>query len=474
MQKANHFFWRAGFGPTPSMLCQSSKFNANIFFDAMWTASQLQYNSLQVVNNISEGLMNGLGEAGRLQNMTQEERREKVQKELVQKREEIKNLNLLWLDEMVHSHAQLREKMSLFWHGHFACRNLNSFYQQQLLEVIRKNALGNFADLLREVSQTPAMLQFLNNQQNRKGSPNENFAREVMELFTMGRGNYGENDIKEAARAFTGWGFNLQGQFVFRAFQHDEGQKTILGKTGNFNGDDVLDILLEQRETAAFITRKIYKFFVSDTEPNDTIVAKLANTFYTNNYDLKPLLKEIFTADWFYDERIATPKIKSPIEFLVGVRRILSLQLDNPASQLLMQRNLGQVLFYPPNVAGWPGGKNWIDGNSLVLRMKIGQLAGMSQPLNIDTKDDDDVDMGMRKNQRNGNQVVAKADWVKLEKALAEGKLNDYRSIAAELLQSRKLPDPNTVLNHLPANEAWPEKLKLISTLMATPEYQLC
>src|SRR5204863_9435969 len=143
--------------------------------------------------------------------------------------------------------------MAFFWHGHFACRNLNVFYQQGLLDIIRRNALGSFRDMLHEVSKSAAMLNFLNNQQNKKDHPNENFAREVMELFTLGRGNYTENDIKEAARAFTGWGATIGGEFAFRKFQHDDGQKNVLGKTGRFDGDDVLSILLEHRQTASFI-----------------------------------------------------------------------------------------------------------------------------------------------------------------------------------------------------------------------------
>src|SRR4030095_7613275 len=142
---------------------------------------------------------------------------------------------------MVNSRAQLREKMAFFWHGHFACRNLNVFYQQALLDVIRRNALGSFRDMLHEVSKSAAMLNFLNNQQNRKDHPNENFAREVMELFTLGRGNYTEHDIKEAARAFTGWSATLKGEFVFRKFNHDFGTKTVLGKSGDLTGEDVLD-----------------------------------------------------------------------------------------------------------------------------------------------------------------------------------------------------------------------------------------
>ena len=168
----------------------------------------------------------GVEEAGRQQKrkeLTADERK-MIQKK---QRESIRNLNLSWMEEMVKSSAQLREKMAFFWHGHFACRNLNIFYQQQLLDIIRRNALGNFRDMLHEVSKSAAMINFLNNNQNRKDHPNENFAREVMELFTLGRGHYTESDIKDAARAFTGWGANVQGEFIFRRFQHDAGSKTV-------------------------------------------------------------------------------------------------------------------------------------------------------------------------------------------------------------------------------------------------------
>src|SRR3984885_10579646 len=158
--------------------------------------------------------------------------------------------------------------MSPFWHGHFASRNVNVFYQETLLDIVRKGALGNFGDLLKEVSKRAAMINFLNNNQNRKDHPNENFAREVMELFTLGRGHYTEQDVKESARAFTGWGADLRGEFVFRKFQHDQGTKTVLGKTGNLDGDDVLNILLEQKQTARFISNKMFRFFVND-EPDE-------------------------------------------------------------------------------------------------------------------------------------------------------------------------------------------------------------
>ena len=157
-------------------------------------------------------------------------------------------LNNLWLNEMIHSPTQLNEKMALFWHGHFACRSTNPYFDQQYLDIIRKHALGNFATMLNEISKTPAMLQYLNNQQNKKDHPNENFAREVMELFTLGRGNYTEHDVKEAARAFTGFAFDKTGEFKFRKQQHDFDAKTFQGKTGDFSGEDILQIILAKKE----------------------------------------------------------------------------------------------------------------------------------------------------------------------------------------------------------------------------------
>ncbi len=217
--KNQHLLWRAAFGPMAEMAADLDTMPQKKLWNLLIKTSEKPPQKLDVASNLFGGLVKGM------QDLSQFDKLDKYQKKELQQqsREDLKNLNLRWLDEMINSEAQLRERMSLFWHGHFACRVINIFYQQQLLDVIRTNAFTNFGDLLRAVSKSPAMLQFLNNQQNKKKHPNENFAREVMELFTMGRGNYSENDIKEAARAFTGWGFNLQGEFVFRknhAFLH--------------------------------------------------------------------------------------------------------------------------------------------------------------------------------------------------------------------------------------------------------------
>jgi uncharacterized protein (DUF1800 family) len=217
--------WRAGFGPAAEQLEQLKNITPQQLFKALQKASAKKTDYIDVADNYLKGLLMGIDEAGKPQKKKELDAEEKKMVRNKQ-REGLKNLNLYWLNQMIGSEAQLREKIAFFWHGHFASRNINIFFQQQLLDVIRQNALGSFRDLLHAVSKSAAMLNFLNAQQNKKNHPNENFAREVMELFTMGRGHYSENDIKEAARAFTGWGANVKGEFQFRKFQHDTGIKT--------------------------------------------------------------------------------------------------------------------------------------------------------------------------------------------------------------------------------------------------------
>ena len=262
-----------------------------------------------------------------------------------QQKQQEKDLNLAWVNKMSTTNTPLVEKMTLFWHNHFACRTINAQFAQQLNNIQRANALGNFRTLLFQVAEAPAMLQFLNNQQNQKGRPNENFARELMELFTIGRGNYTEADIKESARSFTGYGFNRNGEFVNRKFTHDDGIKTFMGKTGNFNGEDIMNMLLEKKETAYFICNKLYKYLVNET-PDPTHVNAMADVFYKANYEIKPLLEYVFTADWFYDDKNTGNLIKSPIELIVGLNRQFYISYQRPEVLLQFQRVLGQVLFY--------------------------------------------------------------------------------------------------------------------------------
>jgi uncharacterized protein (DUF1800 family) len=484
-QKNQHLLWRAGFGPAVEQLGDLSKFSPHQFYKALVKASDKKPEYINVADNYLQGLMMGIDQAGKLQkkDLSPEEKKRTQQ----MSREGIRNLNLYWMKEMVDSGAQLREKMAFFWHGHFACRNLNIFYQQGMLDVIRVNALGNFGTLLRQVSKSAAMLNFLNNQQNRKDHPNENFAREVMELFTLGRGNYTEHDIKEGARAFTGWGANVQGEFVFRKFQHDDGSKIFLDRTGNFDGDEVLDILLEQKQTAKYIAGKIYKFLVND-QPDAPKVEWLADRFYKNNYDIAKLLEDIFTSDWFYDEKNVGVKIKSPVELLVGIQRILPMTLENDQALMLLQRVLGQLLFYPPNVAGWPGGKTWIDSSTLMMRMRIPQLINDEDEMNVKPKDDDDQMMGRKdtddqpvKRKGGGNsfgkqqQINANVDWSLYVKNLEKVSREELMNTMSGLLLQVKSSISNDIITQYADAGSRDSFIKSATIqIMSTPEYQMC
>lgn len=476
--KNQHLLWRAGFGPMAEEYHQLATASHKSYVNSLFKASAKGPQMIDVADTALKGLVMGVQDAGTKKRDLNPDERRRIRQ---QSRENIKSLNITWLNEMVDSDQQLREKMSLFWHGHFASRNINILYQQQLLDVIRQNALGNFGDLLREVSKSAAMINFLNNNQNKKGHPNENFAREVMELFTMGRGNYTENDIKEAARAFTGWGATLSGEFAFRKFQHDDGKKTVLGKTGNLNGDDVLNILLEHKQTATYITRKIYRFFVNDI-PDEAHVTWLADRFYQSRYNIKELMKDIFSSEWFYDAKNIGCRIKSPVELIVGIRRALPMKLENEQVQLLLQRILGQVLFYPPNVAGWPGGKNWIDSSSLMFRLRIPQLIFDNDEVTISPKDDDDQMMGMKElkkmgkmGKRGGQIISAAVDWEtylkKFDKVPREKLLH---SVAGILIQGVEPVSEKILSKYIDASSRENFIKTATIQLMSTPEYQLC
>ena len=477
--KNQHLLWRAAFGPMAENAASLDDLSHKKLWELLLKTSAKQPDKIDVASGTLDGLVKGVQDIAQMQKFTTEQKRAMAK----QSREDIKSLNLHWLAVMTNSEAQFREKMGLFWHGHFACRVFNIFYQQQLLHIVRTNAFGNFGELLRAVSKSPAMLQFLNNQQNRKQRPNENFAREVMELFTLGRGNYTENDVKEAARAFTGWGFNLQGEFVIRANQHDEGSKTFLGKTGNFNGDDIIDILLDQKQTALFITKKIYRYFVNE-KMDGSKVQWLAKRFYQNGYNIKKLMEDIFTSDWFYDEKNIGTKIKSPVELLVGIERLLPMELKNDSARLLFQRALGQVLFYPPNVAGWPGGKSWIDSSTLMLRLRIPQILTANETINIRPKSDDDVMMGqvtetkamLQKTAGYGSKnSSAVVDWQMTAKIFEQvSRENLLPKISETVLQTKTRVSNNLLVKYL-NNESRENYIKsAVINLMSTPEYQLC
>ena len=455
-----HLYRRAGLGGLPEKNLSIRKAVSKLFTESKPFVPIGIVSKETEKNETREAIMAGDNEVTRKDRMKKN-------------REDIRALNVAWMSAMADGKTSLRERMSLFWHGHFACRVQNAGFVQSYLNTIRKNALGNFGDLLMAVSREPAMLQFLNNQQNRKNKPNENFAREVMELFTLGRGNYTEKDVKEGARAFTGWGFDLNGQFQFRERLHDPDEKNFLGKTGNFQGEDIIRILLEQKQTARFITTKIYKSFVSEI-PDERNITELADDFYRSGYDISKLMHNIFTSKWFYENSPKTLLIKSPVELLIGIQRTLGGDFTEKEPVLYIQKVLGQVLFYPPNVAGWPGGRNWIDSSSLLFRMQLPDLMFGVATQNVRAKDSGDVnDQFVRRIGENSRIRVDWGKWAKYFEGVPDEKLPD--SLAGTLLAVQPAASVMALVVNKSAvvTERMERIKKLTLAIMSLPEYQI-
>jgi len=291
-----------------------------------------------------------------------------------------------WVQRMIVTARPFEEKMTLFWHGHFTSglrevKRANMILQQNAF--LRQHALNDFETLLKGISRDPAMLVYLDNARNVKSHPNENYARELLELFTMGEGNYTEQDVTEAARAFTGWtlsGFGKKGprrgpvEFVIRSNKHDNAAKSFLGRTGNFNGDDIIDIILQEPATAHHLARKIWTFFV-EPEPDESIIEALALEIRRTDYDLREIMRTVFRSDAFYAPDVRKAMIKSPTELVVGTLRLLETSPGDMRAVNQAMGRMGQVLFQPPNVKGWPGGRAWISTSTLLARYN--SMAGL-------------------------------------------------------------------------------------------------
>ncbi len=300
-------------------------------------------------------------------------------------RERAQELKQWWLSQMVQTDTPLAERMVLFWHNHFTSsfrkvRSSHLMYEQHLL--LRKHALGSFAQMLHAISRDPAMLTYLDNVQNRKSAPNENFARELLELFTLGEGHYSEADIKEAARAFSGWGVSTSTlEFKIRRKRHDAGMKRFLQHRGRLDGEDVVEILLSQARTAEFVTEKMWREFVS-LQPEPAQVTRLAKGFATSDYDIAALLQAVLSTEAFWSPGNRGALIKSPVELVVGTMRLAGTlkgrEQRDATFAVRVMRDMGQDLFDPPNVAGWEGGLAWITSGSLLLREQFAERVARS------------------------------------------------------------------------------------------------
>ncbi|MFC0603645.1 DUF1800 domain-containing protein [Winogradskyella pulchriflava] len=454
-KELQHLSWRAGFGMNPSELKLLQKGKNEI-------VEVLISNSKSITPlRVDLSFLNGLNPIDLKDNPT-------LAKELRDKnREKILELNYAWIKRLVTSKEVLRERMTLFWANHFVCKDNHILYIQRYNNALRTHALGDFRDFVKAISKEAAMLKYLNGKQNRKNRPNENFARELMELFTLGEGQYTEKDIKESARAFTGYNHDFKGNFILRKRQHDEGLKTFFGKTGNFSGDDIIDIILEDKQCALYISDKIYRYFVNP-KPNKKHIDAMADVFF-KDYNIENLMRFVFLSDWFYDEKNIGARIKSPVEFLVGMAKTVPVKFERERDLIKIQKILGQTLLDPPNVAGWKGDKAWIDANTIMVRLKLASIIFNNAVISLKEHGDFNDNFREKFFKRNKDKLPFKTlpDW--------EAFMDNFKLVETENLQDYIIQGN--------INKGTADYLKSLSKkskqdyciqLMSLPEYQMC
>ena len=377
-------------------------------------------------------------------------------------------LRAWWLHRMLYSPHPLREKMTLFWHNHFATSNAkvqNARFMLGQNELMRRYALGNFSALLREMSKDPAMLIWLDGRDSKKGNPNENYGRELMELFSLGIGNYTEKDVREAARSFTGW--EIQGTAaVFNAARHDDGKKTVLGQTGKWNGDDVVRICLEQKSAPGFIVRKLYRFLISeDGAPPAELVEPLAEQFRKGGYDFGALVTTMLSSNLFFSETAYRKRIKPPVDFALGIVRGLEGHAGTSALVPVLEQ-LGQNVFNPPSVKGWDGGPTWLNGQTLLFRQNLALALTSTEDPRFGARTDPAA--LVRKHGKKSDDEI-------LDFLLALFLQNDVPPESRERLRDyQQKAHKQTVPVYWTGDEAADHRIRALCHLVLTlPEYQL-
>ena len=390
---ARHLLWRTGFGGSAEQVALLAEWGLEKSVDHILDFEKVPGEEVQAGDFDKDIMRPPTPDEREMYRMAQRSRdedklaqlREARQRREQADRVQVGGMQRWWLKRMIETPRPLEEKMTLFWHGLFATnyRTIENSYHMFLQnQLFRRHAVGSYADLLKGIIRDPAMLAYLDNNDSRKGKPNENLAREIMELFSLGVGNYTERDIKEGARALTGYTFEDDG-FVFQARNHDTGVKTILGRTGPMNGEGFVDAILAQPACARYIARRLYHHFVGDVPPDErggdadlapaqrSVLRLMASQLATSNYELKPVLRRLFMSAHFYEPTFRLQRIKSPVELIVGAIR----SLNTPARDLSILNDatdlMGQRLFFPPSVKGWEGGRSWINTSTYFVRQNV-------------------------------------------------------------------------------------------------------
>ena len=369
---AAHLWRRAGFGGSPADVRRLAAMPVHAAVESFVRFPSTA--ALPAPDNVYDPYRSGDFAAGfgrRLAQMDDTARRSRLMEIRRQSRQSVIALQRWWLDRMVNTPAPLQEKMTFFLHTHFTTAAIQKgvwpSYVYNQNQLLRDHALGNLRDLTQQISRDPAMLLYLDNARSGKSHPNENYARELMELFTLGHGNYTEQDIRESARAFTGWTVDRRtGAFAENARLHDDGPKQFLGQRGNFDGTDIVNIIFRQPAAAKFLASNLLNFFVYN-DPEPALVDALAEVVRKNDFNLAPVLSKLLSSNVFFSDRAYRALVKSPVEFVIGSYKVFGLTEVDPSAQRALMA-MGQVLFYPPNVAGWPGGEAWLTSQMMIAR----------------------------------------------------------------------------------------------------------
>lgn len=390
--QARHLLLRAGFGGTPDQIRTLADWGAQKAVDYLLGYEEVPDADPPLPDRFDRDIIRPLTDDERRMYANARSRRDEdalAQLRLRQQqaerndRRQMREIQKWWLARMISSPRPFQEKMTLFWHGHFATsfRTIeNSYHMYMQNQLFRSHAAGNFGELLFAIIRDPAMLAYLDNNDSRKDQPNENLARELMELFSLGLGNYTERDIKEGARALTGYSFR-DDSFEFNANNHDTGRKTILGVTGTLDGDGFVKAILSQRAASLYICRKFYRFFATEIDvtarerdlPKEAaaMIADMDRAMRRSSFDIKPALRELFLSEHFYSDAVVREQIKSPVDLIVGTVRSLNTPVRDLSVLLDALDLMGQNIFFPPSVKGWDGGRSWINTSTLFVRQNI-------------------------------------------------------------------------------------------------------
>lgn len=452
--RAAHLLNRAGFGGTPAEVERVLKLGPRDAADWLldFPDAPAEEQSKDDVPDLGaiEGLPSSFREYRRQVARLPLEERQALQ--MVFQRattEAIRQIGSWWLARMAYGPFPLQEKLTLFWHGHFTTsakdeRAATLIWRQN--ELLRQQAAGNFRDFVRNVSRDPAMLDYLNNTQNHKSRPNENYARELMELFTLGIGNYTEQDVKEAARAFTGWTHDGD-DFFFNKRTHDDGEKLFLGRRGTFDGDDVIDLILQRDICPRYVAGKVYRHFVSD-DLDDALNRALGDLLWQARYDLRPMLRTLLASKAFYRRENIGVQIKSPVQLVVGTVRVLGRSMPDAQALAGPLRQMGQVPLMPPNVKGWPGGRLWVNTSTLFARY------------NAAVRIVDNTDLGRLTREMNPGRDPATVADAWLERLIGRPIDQEKRQTLIDALDGRAEQNENV--------------RKMVQLIVSMPEYQLC